>query len=55
MRKSDSVIENTEKRQFKLSRLELRKSNSVLTDYLAFWSQFEKILLAPEIVDDDKF
>ncbi|GFU68502.1 putative RNA-directed DNA polymerase from transposon X-element [Trichonephila clavipes] len=46
---------SVEKRKFKLPKLELRKFCGEPKDFLAFWSQFEKIHLDPTIVEEDKF
>ncbi|GBL54168.1 hypothetical protein AVEN_92-1, partial [Araneus ventricosus] len=58
---SDSAIINstenvvTEKRRFKLPKLELRKFDGDVKEWLYFWSQFEKIHDDPSIEDSDKF
>ncbi|XP_035234049.1 uncharacterized protein LOC118205885 isoform X2 [Stegodyphus dumicola] len=57
-KKANSVTEGTtteQKRKFKLPKLELRKFSGEPKDFLAFWSQFEKIHNDLSIVDEDKF
>ncbi|GFX25300.1 putative RNA-directed DNA polymerase from transposon X-element [Trichonephila clavipes] len=46
---------SVQKRKFKLPKLELRKFSGELKDYLAFWSQFEKIHMDATIAEEDKF
>ncbi|GBM65323.1 hypothetical protein AVEN_89636-1 [Araneus ventricosus] len=42
------------KRNFKLPQLQLKKFNGDARDYLAFWSQFQKIHADPDIPNEDK-
>ncbi|GFX76392.1 retrovirus-related Pol polyprotein from transposon opus [Trichonephila clavipes] len=46
---------SVQKRKFKLPKLELRKFSGEPKDYLAFWSQFEKIHMDATIAEEDKF
>ncbi|GFV60236.1 putative RNA-directed DNA polymerase from transposon X-element [Trichonephila clavipes] len=46
---------SVQKRKFKLPTLELRKFSGEPKDYLAFWSQFEKIHMDATIAEEDKF
>ncbi|GFX39363.1 putative RNA-directed DNA polymerase from transposon X-element [Trichonephila clavipes] len=46
---------SVQKRKFKLPNLELRKFSGEPKDYLAFWSQFEKIHMDATIAEEDKF
>ncbi|GFX79143.1 putative RNA-directed DNA polymerase from transposon X-element [Trichonephila clavipes] len=43
---------SVQKRKFKLPKLELRKFSGEPKDYLAFWSQFEKIHMDATIAED---
>ncbi|GFW61209.1 DUF1758 domain-containing protein [Trichonephila clavipes] len=43
-----------EKRSFKLSKIELKKFSGEVKDFLAFWSQFQKIHDAKSIAEQDK-
>ncbi|GBO42976.1 hypothetical protein AVEN_98634-1 [Araneus ventricosus] len=58
---SDSAIINSavnatiEKRRFKLPKLELRKFDGDVKEWLYFWSQFEKIHDDSSLEDSDKF
>ncbi|GBN99327.1 hypothetical protein AVEN_212765-1, partial [Araneus ventricosus] len=58
---SDSAIINSavnatiEKRRFKLPKLELRKFDCDVKEWLYFWSQFEKIHDDSSVEDSDKF
>ncbi|GFY07957.1 putative RNA-directed DNA polymerase from transposon X-element [Trichonephila clavipes] len=47
--------DSVQKRKFKLPKLELRKFSGEPKDYLAFWSQFEKIHMDATIAEEDKF
>ncbi|GBN50275.1 hypothetical protein AVEN_255565-1 [Araneus ventricosus] len=42
------------KRNFQLPQLQLKKFNGDARDYLAFWSQFQKIHADPDIPNEDK-
>ncbi|GFT00488.1 putative RNA-directed DNA polymerase from transposon X-element [Trichonephila clavipes] len=46
---------SVQKRKFKLPKLELRTFSGEPKDYLAFWSQFEKIHMDATIAEEDKF
>ncbi|GFX74914.1 putative RNA-directed DNA polymerase from transposon X-element [Trichonephila clavipes] len=46
---------SVQKRKFKLPELELRQFSGEPKDYLAFWSQFEKIHMDATIAEEDKF
>ncbi|GFT48818.1 putative RNA-directed DNA polymerase from transposon X-element [Trichonephila clavipes] len=46
---------SVQNRKFKLPKLELRKFRGEPKDYLAFWSQFEKIHMDATIAEEDKF
>ncbi|GFY09512.1 DUF1758 domain-containing protein [Trichonephila clavipes] len=48
------VPTETEKRSFKLPKIELKKFNGEAKDFLAFWSQFQKIHNDKSIVEEDK-
>ncbi|XP_035226364.1 uncharacterized protein LOC118198720 [Stegodyphus dumicola] len=52
---NESVNENVCKRTFKLPKLELRKFEGEIKEWLFFWSQFEKIDKDTTISDSDKF
>ncbi|XP_035223176.1 uncharacterized protein LOC118195942 [Stegodyphus dumicola] len=53
---NESVNENVRtKRTFKLPKLELRKFDGEIKEWLFFWSQFEKIDKDTTISDSDKF
>ncbi|XP_035205737.1 uncharacterized protein LOC118180775 [Stegodyphus dumicola] len=52
---NESVNENVCKRTFKLPKLELRKFDGEIKEWLFFWSQFEKIDKDTTIYDSDKF
>ncbi|GFT46852.1 putative RNA-directed DNA polymerase from transposon X-element [Trichonephila clavipes] len=46
---------SVQKQKFKLPKLKLRKFSGEPKDYLAFWSQFEKIHMDATIAEEDKF
>ncbi|GFV21013.1 integrase catalytic domain-containing protein [Trichonephila clavipes] len=48
------VPTETEKRSFKLPKIELKKFSGEAKDFLAFWSQFQKIHNVKSIVEEDK-
>ncbi|GFY34992.1 DUF1758 domain-containing protein [Trichonephila clavipes] len=48
------VPTETEKRSFKLPKIELKKFSGEAKDFLAFWSQFQKIHNDKSIVEEDK-
>ncbi|GBN38795.1 hypothetical protein AVEN_75280-1 [Araneus ventricosus] len=50
-----TILNTTEKRRFKLPKLELRKFDGDVKEWLYFWSQFEKIHDDSSIEDSDKF
>ncbi|XP_035210940.1 uncharacterized protein LOC118185223 [Stegodyphus dumicola] len=52
---NQSVNENVCKRTFKLPKLELRKFDGEIKEWLFFWSQFEKTDKDTTISDSDKF
>ncbi|XP_035232998.1 uncharacterized protein LOC118204817 [Stegodyphus dumicola] len=52
---NESVNENVCKRTFKLQKLELRKFDGEIKEWLFFWNQFEKIDKGAAISDSDKF
>lgn len=47
--------ESLEKRNFKLPKIELKKFNGDIKDYLSFWSQIQKIHEDKSVSDSDKF
>ncbi|GBM61705.1 hypothetical protein AVEN_57133-1 [Araneus ventricosus] len=47
-------IDPPPKRNFKLPQLQLKKFNGDARDYLAFWSQFQKLRADPDIPNEDK-
>ncbi|GFW66440.1 DUF1758 domain-containing protein [Trichonephila clavipes] len=48
------VPTETEKRSFKLPKIELKKFSGEAKDFLAFWSQFQKIHNDKSIAEEDK-
>ncbi|GFV35972.1 DUF1758 domain-containing protein [Trichonephila clavipes] len=48
------VPTETEKRSFKLPKIELKKFSGEAKDFLAFWSQFQKIHIDKSIAEEDK-
>ncbi|GFV93406.1 DUF1758 domain-containing protein [Trichonephila clavipes] len=48
------VPTETEKRSFKLPKIELKKFSGEAKDFLAFWSQFQKIHNDKNIAEEDK-
>ncbi|GFS77843.1 uncharacterized protein TNCV_3031701 [Trichonephila clavipes] len=48
------VSTETEKRSFKLPKIELKEFSGEAKDYLAFWSQFQKIHNDKSIAEEDK-
>ncbi|GFU63796.1 uncharacterized protein TNCV_3321931 [Trichonephila clavipes] len=48
------VPTETEKRSFKLRKIELKKFSGEAKDFLAFWSQFQKIHNNKSIAEEDK-
>ncbi|GFT20349.1 uncharacterized protein TNCV_1009461 [Trichonephila clavipes] len=48
------VATETEKRSFKLPKIELKKFSGGAKDFLAFWSQFQKIHNDKSIAEEDK-
>ncbi|GFS63227.1 DUF1758 domain-containing protein [Trichonephila clavipes] len=48
------VPTETEKRSFKLPKIELKKFSGEAKDFLAFWSQFQKIHNDKSITEEDK-
>ncbi|GBN28278.1 hypothetical protein AVEN_260536-1 [Araneus ventricosus] len=53
--KDSSTKDFSEKRKFKLPKIELKKFNGDAKDYLTFWSQFRKIHEDSSIPNEDKF
>lgn len=45
----------TAKRTYKLPKIEIKKFNGQIIEWLSFWSQFEKIHKDEELHDSDKF
>lgn len=52
---SSSSASGKKKRNFKLPKIEIKKFNGEVTEWLSFWSQFEKIHEDDDIHDTDKF
>ncbi|GBN87546.1 hypothetical protein AVEN_99033-1 [Araneus ventricosus] len=53
--KDSSTKDFSEKRKFKLPKIELKKFDGDAKDYLTFWSQFRKIHEDSSIPNEDKF
>ncbi|GBN39897.1 hypothetical protein AVEN_27393-1 [Araneus ventricosus] len=53
--KDSSTKDFSEKRKFKLPKIELKKFDGDAKDYLTFWSQFRKIHEDASIPNEDKF
>ncbi|GBM65297.1 hypothetical protein AVEN_15377-1 [Araneus ventricosus] len=53
--KDSSTKDFSEKRKFKLPKIELKKFDGDAKDYLIFWSQFRKIHEDASIPNEDKF
>lgn len=50
-----TVLNGSAKKTYKLPKIEIKKFNGELLEWLSFWSQFEKIHEDSELHDSDKF